>query len=178
MFATESFDQAFNGVPATMSTYNQDGAIIDKVHGDSFQVTRNEEFDSTNTDGSSNEDSSVLRISLGDDHISHVGSSMVLAEDGLVDVTESFGSTQVAFDNAEPGTPWLNNLFANYESYWKGKSQTIMIRSQDGDPIAVFAGNDVKTSSTDVPKSTWFLVDGKTLLVYRCDYTVYDNNLL
>ena len=177
-FGGASFDQAFNGVEATMTTYNQQGAVIDKVQGRSFKIERDETFDSSASDGSSNKDSSVLRISLGKSHISHVGSSLVLAEDGLVDVTKQFGSTQVAFENAEPGKPWLNNLFASSKNYWLGKAKTILIRSQNGDPIAIFAGDNVKTSDTDVPKSTWFLVDGKTLLVYRCDYTVYDNDLL
>ena len=53
-----------------------------------------------------------------------------------------------------------------------------MIRSQDGTPIAVFAGDNVEVFATDVPKSTWFRVDGKLLLVYRCDYTTYDTALL
>lgn len=173
-------NQAWNGVPATMTTFTQQGALVDRVHGVSFRVTRDERFDtsSTSSDGKaiSNPDSEVLLISLGDSHISHVGSTMIMAQDGIVEVA---GATQtISFENAQAGVPWLNDLLEKNRNLWQGKSKTIMMRSQDGTPIAVYAGNAVEQFATDVPKSTWFRVDGKMLLVYRADYTVYDNSLL
>lgn len=116
-------------------------------------------------------------ISLGDSHISHVGSTLVLAEDGIIDVTESIG-TEVSFENSESGVPWLNNLIEYNRNLWQGKGKTLMVRSQDGTPVAVFVGDEVEVFATDVPKSTWFRIDGKYLLVYRADYTMYDNDLL
>lgn len=59
-----------------------------------------------------------------------------------------------------------------------GKARILMIRSQDGTPCAIFAGDEVSVYSTDVPKSTEFVVDKKLLVVYRADYTVYDASLL
>lgn len=175
---TAKFSQAFRGVSATMSTYDQSGALIDQVHGNSFRITRDDRFDGKNADGTSKEDSSVLLVSLGDSHISHVGSSLILAQDGVIDVTEQFGTTKVAFNNTTEGTPFINDLFERFRNNWRGKSKTLLIRSQDGLPIGVFAGDSVEVFATDVPKSTWFQVDGKMLFVYRCDYTVYDNDLL
>lgn len=174
----DSFDQAFNGMSATMSTYTQQGQLVDKVQSTSFRMTRDDTFDSVNSDGTSNSDSSVLLISIGSSNISHVGSSMVLAEHGLNDIAAQFGTATVSLNNTQPGTPWLNDLIQKHRNLWAGKARTIMIRSQDGTPIAVFAGNKVETFATDVPKSTWFRVDDKNLLVYRADYTVYDTNLL
>jgi len=172
----EEINRAFNGVSATMTTYNEDGELIDKVHGTSFRITRDTRFDTSNSDGTSKNDSSVLMISLGDNHISHVGSTLVLAQDGLTAVADAEAS--VEFSNNEPGTPWLNNLFEYHRNLWQGKGKTILIRSQNGTPIAVYAGSEVEILATDVPKSTWFRVDGKYLFVYRADYTVYDNDLL
>jgi len=172
----EEINRAFNGVSATMTTYNEDGELIDKVHGTSFRITRDTRFDTSNSDGTSKNDSSVLMISLGDNHISHVGSTLVLAQDGLTAVADA--ETNVEFSNNEPGTPWLNNLFEYHRNLWQGKGKTILIRSQNGTPIAVYAGSEVEILATDVPKSTWFRVDGKYLFVYRADYTVYDNDLL
>lgn len=173
----DKFDQAFNGFSATMSTYDQQGQQVDQIHGKSFRVTRDKEFDTKDENGSSNDDSQVLLISLGNAHIEHVGSSMILAQDGLTDVTAQLPA-QFRFSNSKPGTPWLNDLRHNFIRYWHGTARTIMIRSQDGTPIKVYGGNDVQVLSTNVPKSTWFRVDGKTLFVYRCDYTVVDNSLL
>lgn len=173
----EEITRAFKGVPATMTTYTQDGAMVDRVSGTSFRVSRDKRFDTSNSDGTSKNDSSVLLISLGNNHISHVGSSMILAQDGLVDVSGSLPAT-VSLANNEHGVPFLNNIREKYQNLWRGKSKTIMIRSQDGTPIAIFAGNTVESFATDVPKSTAFRVDGLHLVVYRSDLTVYDNELL
>lgn len=173
----ESLNRALEGVPATMTTYTQSGEEIDEVKGVSFQVSRDSKFDTVNSEGGSNQDSSVLLISLGDSHISHVGSTLILAQDGMVDVTEALG-TAVAFENVESGVPWLNNLREYNQNLWQGKAKTLLIRSQDGTPIAVYAGDEVEIFGTDVPKSTTFRVDGKYLFVYRADYSVYDNDLL
>lgn len=177
----EEVNRAFKGVPATMTTYNQSGQKVDRVKGESFRVERDTKFDtkSENSDGTSSNknDSQVLLISIGNSHISHVGSSMILAQDGLTDVTAN-SDTTVMFENAQPGMPILNDFIEKHRNLWQGKSKTIMIRSQDGTPIAVYAGNQVEIFATNVPKSTWFRVDGKYLLVYRSDYTMYDNDLL
>ncbi len=172
----ETLNRAFDGVSATMTTYTQDGVLVDEVHGTSFQVSRDTRFDTSNSDGTSKNDSSVLMISLGENHISHVGSTLILAQDGLTPLAGA--TTTVRFENTEPGTPWLNNFLEYNRNLWAGKAKVIMVRSQDGTPIAIYAGNEVEILATDVPKSTWFRVDGKYLLVYRADYTVYDNELL
>ena len=75
-------DQAFNGMHATMTTYTQGGILIDQVHGVSFRMTRDTTFDTSNSKGESNNDSSVVQISIGNSHISHVGSWMLVVEDG------------------------------------------------------------------------------------------------
>ncbi len=173
----EGLNRALNGVSATMTTYTQNGEPIDKVQGKSFHIAQDTRFNTVDSDGTSKEDSAVLLISLGNSHISHVGSSMVLAQDGIVDVTQALGN-KVAFKNNESGTPWLNDLLEYNRNLWQGKGKTILVRSQNGTPIAVYAGNEVEIFATDVPKSTCFRVDGKYLFVYRSDYTTYDNDLL
>jgi hypothetical protein len=175
-------EQAWVGVGGTMTTYTQQGALVDEVHGESWRITRDERFDTESTssgDGGtiSNKDSEVLMISLANGHISHVGSTLVLAEDGITAVAG--GTTNIRFTNLQPGTPWLNDLIERYRNLWQGKSKTIMIRSQDGTPIAVYAANQVEVFATDVPKSTWFRLDGQyELVVYRADMTWYDNHLI
>lgn len=173
----DKFDQAFNGFHGTLSTYDQYGKQVDQIKGSSFHVTRDTEFDTTNDKGDSSNDSQVLLISLANGHIEHVGSSMILAQDGLVDITAQV-PPQFQFTNTKPGTPWLNDLWYNFNRYWSGTAKTIEIRSQNGTPIKVYGGSHVQVLSTNVPKSTWFRIDGKTLFVYRCDYTVVDNRLL
>lgn len=173
----DEFNRSWNGVAATMTTYNESGQPIDRIHGTSFRVKRDERFDTADSDGTSKRDSSVLLISLGDSHISHVGSTMVLAADGLTDIMVE-ANAKVDLTVTKPGTPWLNDLYEKNRNLWQGKAKTIMVRSQDGTPVAVFSGNNVEVFATDVPKSTQFRVDGRYLFVYRADYTVIDNDLL
>ncbi len=165
-----------NGRAATMRTFDEQGFLIDQIKGKSFDVRRDETFDSAGEDGSSNADSKVLMISLGSDVITHVGSTMVLADDGVVQV--SGAPTRVALENTQSGTPWLNYMHNSFGNLWQGKAKTIMVRSQSGMPIAVYAGNHVETFATDIPQSTWLRVDDQNLLIYRADLTIIPTNLL
>lgn len=175
-FFTEDVSQSFSGVQATYRSYAQDGTLIDEVVGESFQITRDKRFDSSDSEGYSNEDSQVLQISIGSNFISHVGSTMILEESGLEDAQGDV-DTQVFIENLDAGVPFVNKLRENNQNLWRGKGKTILIRSQDGLPVATYVGDEVEIFSTSIPKSTWFQVDGKMLFVYRADYTIIDNEL-
>lgn len=175
----EDLARDWKGIPATMTTYDQNGDAIDKVEGESFQFSLDGRFReiSVSSDGSIlSEPGSVLLISIGKSHINHVGSSMILAEKGVTAVAGA--DTKVDIKNTEAGTPWLNDFLEYNRNLWQGKGKTVMIRSQDGKPIAVYAADQVEIQGTAVPKSTMLRLDGKRLLAYRVDYTIYDNELL
>lgn len=165
------------GRQATIITYNVFGQRLDRVHGASVDVSRDGTFDSVNPDGTVNADSSVVMVSIGGGVMTHVGSTLLMIEDGLVDITNQLPPT-VHLENTERGTPILNYLRQNFRNLWGGTSRTILIRSQNGSPIAIFGGNKVEYFATDIPKSTLLRIDGRYLLVYRSDYTIYDNKLL
>lgn len=155
------------------------GNLIDRVSGRSFEISLDERFEevSVGSDGDIiRSPGDVLLISVGGSHISHVGSTMIIAEDGLAPVAGA--NTTISLTNTEAGTPWLNNLLEYNRNLWQGKGKTILIRSQDGQPIAVFAADQVEVAGTEVPKSTMLRLDGRRLWVYRADYTMYDNELL
>lgn len=175
----EDFVRDWKGIPATITTYDQAGDLIDRVHGTSLQVEPDTRFEivSVNSDGSTSvTPGDVMLITIGDSSMSHVGSTMIWAEDGVTAVAGA--DTTVDVTNSDPGTPWLNNLLEYNRNLWKGKAKTILVRSQDGQPIAVYAANEVEVVGTAVPKSTMFRLDGKRLFVYRADYTMYDTKLL
>ncbi|MFZ1301467.1 MAG: DUF5052 family protein [Candidatus Microsaccharimonas sp.] len=167
--------RALNGVEATMSTYDSDGALVDEVKGKSFNVARDTTFDSTDSKGASNADSSVVKISLGEAVIHHVGSTLIIAQKGITQVAGASG--QVRFTNNDSGSPVMNYFYEANRNLWHGAAKTLMIRSQDGKPIAVFAGDEVEAFATDVPKSTAFQVDEYYVFVYHADYDIYPNSL-
>ena len=173
--AAEQIEEALQGRSLTMTTFATDGQVIDQVNGKSMRIARDTTFDSTDSAGGSNADSSVLMISIGDNHIRHVGSTLIAAEQGLTTVA---GPGTINLTNVKPGMPWLNDFIEVNRNLWKGKGKTILIRSQFDKPLAVYAGDAVEIFATDVPKTTRFRVDGKVLVVYRANYTVYDNELL
>ena len=174
----QKITEAYKGVPATWTSYDQSGRVIDEIKGTSFRVSRDDRFDivELNSDGTtSTKPGDVLLISLGDSHISHVGSSACLAQDGIVKVGDA---ANFDFESVERGTPFLNDFIEKNRNLWQGKAKTIAIRSQDGLPIALYAGDNVEIFATDIPKSTWFRIDGKYLLCYRVDYSMPDTDLL
>lgn len=71
-------------------------------------------------------------------------STKLLAEDGLSDLSAVNGTAKVSLQNTQPGTPWLNDLIQKNRNPWAGKARTILIRSQDDTPVAVYAGNKVE----------------------------------
>lgn len=163
-----------NGLAMTVRSYNENSEVIDEIKGESLMISRDTRFD-TDVDS---KDSSVVDVQIGKNEMVHVGSSLVIQEDGLTDIFDQYAKT-VKIENSDTrGVPVLNKLMSRFEDSFKGKSRVILIRSQNGTPLATYAGNKVTPYSTDMPKATAFLIDGKLLIAYRCDYTVYDTALL
>lgn len=165
------------GRSATIVTFNVFGNKLDSVHGTAVDISRDSTFDTCDSEGKCKGDSSVLRISVGNSHMQHVGSTLLMIEDGIINIGDQLPST-VTIENNERAIPFLNNIRQRFQNLWQGRSRTIFIRSQNGSPIGIFAGNTVEYFATNVPKSTLFRIDGKYLLAYRSDYSVYDNALL
>ncbi|MDU8954379.1 MAG: DUF5052 family protein, partial [Streptococcus sp.] len=152
---------------------DEESQVIDKIIGKSIKIERDSKFDTSS--GTNN--SSVIQVTIGDKELHHVGSSMIVAENGLNNVFEKY-ATKVDIQNMQQGVPIINSLVNDFKNSFTGKEKLVLIRSQNGTPLATYAGNNVSLYSTDVPKSTGLLVDGKYLFVYRCDYTIYDLALI
>lgn len=172
----KNLKEKLEGLNVIIRTFDEESRIIDKIEGKSVMVSRDTKFDSY-TDGSSNKDSSVIEITIGSNSITHVGSSLIMSEKGLTDIFDDYAET-VDITNMDRGTPFINKIVNNYKNLTSGKDKTILIRSQNGTPLATYLGNSVSIFSSDVPKTTVLLVDGKVLLIYRCDYTIYDTELI
>ena len=173
--ALDSMNRNWKGVNATMYTYAFDGSPMDTVHGKSFKVSNDSEFDS-NCGENCVKKGSVLTLSIGKSHIEHVGSSLILAQDGLEPVAG--GDTKIDITNSESGRPWLNDLMYRCQNLNKGKAKTIIIKSQSSIPLAVYTGDEVELYNPGIDNATQFRIDGKYLFVYRVEYTVYDTDLL
>jgi hypothetical protein len=173
----KDFKQDFKGLNMVIQTYDNDSQLIDSIKGKSVKIEKDTTFDRKDSEGETRKESKVLSITVGGENMTHVGSSLIAYEDGMTNIFEEYAKT-VKFDNQNKSVPMLNSMVNEFQNDFTGKSKTILIRSQNGSPLATFTGDSIRISDTDVPSSTNFLIDGKRLFVYRCDYTVYDNKLL
>ncbi|OTP31578.1 hypothetical protein A5798_001601, partial [Enterococcus sp. 6C8_DIV0013] len=173
----KDFKQDFKGLNMVIQTYDNDSQLIDSIKGKSVKIEKDTTFDRKDSEGETRKESKVLSITVGGENMTHVGSSLIAYEDGMTNVFEEYAKT-VKIDNQNKSVPMLNSMVNEFQNDFTGKSKTILIRSQNGSPLATFTGDSIRMSDTDVPSSTNFLIDGKRLFVYRCDYTVYDNKLL
>lgn len=173
MNSFKQFEQSFKGLEMTVRTYDEQSQVMDKVQGKSVKIERDDTFD---TDEDS-KDSSVIQITVGRNEMHHVGSSMIIEEKGLTNIFDEYAD-KVDIENTKRSVPMINSMVNDFSNSFKGKDKVILIRSQNGTPLATYAGNKVSMYSTDVPKSTGILIDGKYLFIYRCDYTIYDKALI
>lgn len=169
----KGFEQNFKGLDVVVQTYDTNSQLIDKVEGNSVLIERDSKFDSDNESS----DSSVIKLTIGKNEIHHVGSSMIISEDGLENIFDDY-IKQVGINTISRGVPIVNSMVNEFKNSFKGKEKVILIRSQHGTPLATYAGNNVSLFKTSVPKSTGLLIDGKLLFIYRSDFTIYDLELI
>ena len=158
------------GIPFTVSTYDYDGQKIDQIKGKSVHIETYKPMSKKNSSG--DEQSKVIDVEFGGQQMIHVGSSLI-ANEGLRNYEDTF-SKKVAITDKQRSIPVLSIMYNNFRNDWLSKGKVIMIRSQAGKPIAVYAGNKVRVSATDMPSTTQINVDGHRLFIYRCDYSIYD----
>lgn len=176
----EEFARAMEGTGGTYRTYDKTGHVMDEVNGTTLRITRDERFDEVNSDGSTSP-GSMIQVQVGQNFINHVGSTAVLFENGLTVVTPADKGFDVN-SNAE-GTPWLDKFMEGNRNLWKGSAKTVLVRTQDDVPVAIFAGKNVEFVGSNIPKSTVLRItqdDGtvKYALVYRANLTIYDTVLI
>lgn len=82
-------------------------------------------------------------------------------------------------NNAGDGSITLFDRNVNELKNSIGTAKTIVISSQLGIPIAVYAGDSVGVSvPDDLPKMTKLTIDGKALYVHRANYVIMDTDAL
>jgi ABC-type transport system substrate-binding protein len=169
--------ESFRGREAIIQTYDEESNIIDRVEGKSISVSTEDKFTIIDKEGKTTSQSSVINLTIGGKSMVHVGSSLILYEKGLTDVFNEYAK-KVDINSLDRSTPFVNRMVNDMKNITSGNSRIILIRSQSGKPLATFAGNKVSYFATGIDKTTGILIDGKYLFIYRCDYTIYDSELL
>lgn len=171
-------EEQYLGLSGTVRTFDENSQVIDKLSGKSVSIKSDDRFDMTDELGNISKESSVLDVTIGRSQVLHVGSTLIFSEDGLTDYMDEYGEA-VELETKDRSLPFVNRFFNQIKNDWTGQSKLILIRSQNGTPLATYFGDRVSTSAPDgIPNTTYLLIDGKRLIIYRADFTIYDTDLL
>ena len=167
----------------TITTYGNYGNRVMTTTGDKINVQGNAvETSSYDSDGNvitGYELSSVITITIDGKEIESCGDTCIFAQDALkadVDFTqediESNASGKITDNTAIAGV--LNK----YKNMF-GKARVVVIKSQLGQPIVAYSGEDVYWEiPDDLPKFTKLMIDGKALYIHRANFQIIDKSLL
>lgn len=167
----------------TVYTYDNYGDQTLKTSGKKISITGNKietvSYDSDGRAVTGYDLSSVITITIDGKEIESCGDTCVFVQNGLepevdfsLDEVNSNGGNGIT-DNAA-----LARVLNRYKNDF-GKSRVVVIKSQLGQPIAAFSGDNVYWEiPDDLPKMTKLMVDGKALYIHRANYQIIDKDLL
>lgn len=122
--------------------------------------------------------SSVITITIDGHQIETCGDTVIFSESGLMpDVDFTIESIESEADGVEDNVIFAKTL-NRYKNFF-GKPTVVVIKSQLGDPITAYSGEDVYWEvCQDLPKTTKLMIDGKALYIHRANFQIIDLELL
>ena len=164
-------------------TYDNYGEKVLETNGDKISIAGNKtettSYDSNGLRITGYDLSSVITITIDGDEIQSCGDTCIFVQDGL-DAEVDF--TQEVIDSQTDGSLDENTAIARFVNRYKnmfGKSRVVVIKSQLGQPITAYSGDEVYWEIPDnLPKMTKLMIDGKALYVHRANFQIIDKSLL
>ena len=164
-------------------TYDNSGELVMQTSGDKISLSGNKtETTSYDSDGSTitnYEMSSVVTITIDGHEIESCGDTCIFEQHGL---NAEVDFTQEVIDSQTDGSFDENTAIARFVNKYKnmfGKSRVVVVKSQLGQPITVYSGDDVYWEiPDDLPKMTKLMIDGKALYIHRANFQIIDKALL
>lgn len=164
-------------------TYDNYGDLVLTTSGDKISITGNKtETTSYDEEGSKitgYDLSSVITITIDGDEIQSCGDTCIFEQSGL---NAEVDFTQEVINSQTDGSLDENTAIARFVNQYKnmfGKSRVVVIKSQLGQPITAYSGDDVYWEIPDnLPKMTKLMIDGKALYIHRANFQIIDKALL
>lgn len=167
----------------TIYTYDNYGNQTLKTSGKKISITGNKiettSYDSNGKAVTGYDLSSVITITIDGKEIESCGDTCVFVQKGLEpEVDFSLDEIDSSRGNGITDNAALARVLNQYKNDF-GKSRIVVIKSQLGQPIAAFSGDNVYWEiPDDLPKMTKLMVDGKALYIHRANYQIIDKDLL
>lgn len=166
-----------------ITTYDNSGMQTMQTSGKYVNVSGNKVktsgYTETGVAFESWELSSVITITIDGREMESCGDTCIFAEKGLepdLDFTapefiESHGGSPLTITSLSYKLNQYKNIF--------GKRRVVVIKSQTGQPIVAYSGNNVYWEvETDLPKTTKLIIDNKALYIHRANFQIIDKGLL
>lgn len=171
------------GTSFTITTYDNYGQQTMRTTGRHVNLSGNKVktsgYTETGVAFESWELSSVITITIDGREMETCGDTCIFAEKGLEPALD-FSTPE--FIESHGGSPLtitsLSYALNQYRNYF-GKSRVVVIKSQMGQPIVAYSGNNVYWEvKTDLPKTTKLMVDNRALYIHRANFQIIDTKLL
>lgn len=164
-------------------TYDNFGDLTMQTSGDKITLSGNtvesQGYDSEGNTITNYDLSSVVTITIDGHEMETCGDTCVFVQDGL-DAEVDF--TQEVISSEDSGSLTDNTSVARLVNKYKnafGKSRVVVVKSQLGQPITAFSGEDVYWEiPDDLPKTTKLMIDDKALYIHRGNFQIIDKGLL
>lgn len=172
-----------SGNSYTIYTYDNYGQKVMTTTGDKINIagnkTKSKGYDSEGNKTTSYDVSSVITILIDGKEIESCGDTCIFEQKGLKPEVDF---TQENIISHSTGKISENTYIAGIVNYYKnyfGKSRVVVIKSQLGQPIAAYSGDEVFWKiPDDLPKMTKLMIDGKALYIHRANFQIIDKELL
>ena len=167
----------------TVSTYDNYGNKVLTTQGDKINIRGNSiktyNYDSDGNASVSYELSSVITIDIDGREMESCGDTCIFVQDNLNPAVE-FDTENVtsSSSNLIADSTFMSKYINKYRNLF-GKSRVVVIKSQLGQPIVAYSGDDVYWEiPKDLPKMTKLMIDGKALYIHRANFQIIDTDLL
>ena len=123
--------------------------------------------------------SSVITITIDGKELETCGDTCIFAESGL---NPELDFTSPEFIESHGGSPLsitsLSYELNQYKNFF-GKRRVVVIKSQLGQPIVAYSGNNVYWEvDSSLPQTTKLMLDGKALYIHRANFQIIDMGLI
>ena len=164
-------------------TYDNFGNLVLSTSGEKINISDNKtattSYDSEGSVIRGSELTSVITITIDGSEIQSCGDTCIFVQDGLTPEVE-FASEEIV--SKSEGIISDSASIARFINQYKnlfGKSRVVVIKSQLGQPIAAYSGDDVYWEiPKNLPKMTKLMIDGKALYIHRANFQIIDKELL
>ena len=181
--AINDFTGSLVGNSYHIYAYDNYGELTMETSGDKISISGNTVkstgYDSDGSTVTNYDLSSVITITIDGHEMESCGDTCIFVQDGL-DAEVDF--TQEVIESSTDGGLTDNASIARFLNHYKnafGKSRIVVIKSQLGQPISAYSGDDVYWEiPKDIPKCTKLMIDGKALYIHRANFQIIDKALL